>query len=293
MVAPAGPPDPVAFDAGLAILAGRYRLVHGSGPDPVGPPGLPYLSADDAFRAAELNRALGDPEVEAILCARGGYGCSRILRHLDGEALVRRRPLIVGFSDITALHAWATRLGVPSIHGPVVTQLSRLPTAHVEALFALLEGRALPRLSGLETLVPGQAVGPLVGGNLALLGHLCGTPYFPDCRGRILLLEEVNEAPYRLDRLLTQLRLCGALHEAAGILLGQFLACDGEQGIPPTFVEARAVLQDRLSDLGIPVALGAPIGHGPENLALPLGPLAELDADAGTLTFGSLAEGSV
>jgi len=281
VVAPAGPPDPDTYRSGLAILAARYTLVHVYQPPSSGEPAgaLPYLADADERRAEQLNGALRDPEVEAIFCARGGYGAMRILPLLDGEALVRRRPPLVGFSDVTVLHAWAARLGVPTVHGPVVTQLPRLPEDEVRSLCALLEGTALPRLDRLRCVSPGQARGPLWGGNLTLLSHLCGTPHLPDLAGHVLLLEEIGEAPYRLDRMLTQLRLAGVLTHVAGIVVGELLDCDAPG------ISAERVVCDRLSDLGVPVVCGAPIGHGAHNIALPLGEDVCLDATRGVLTI--------
>lgn len=271
----------------MAILARRYRVVHGA--DAPAPPDrtLGYLAGDDATRAAELNEALGDQRVRAIFCSRGGYGAMRILDRLDGEALRRRRIPLVGFSDITALHAWAARLGVPTVHGPVVSQLHRLPQEQVEHLFALLEGERPAPLSGLTPLHPGTARGPLLGGNLTLLCHLLGTPHLPAFDGAVLLIEEVNEPPYRLDRMLTQLALAGVFERLAGVVVGQVL-------LPGTVDEKaralrRAVLADRLGQLGLPVVSDAPVGHGGSHLALPLGLPVTLDADAGTLTLPALS----
>ena len=278
VVSPAGPCEPGVYRAGVAILASRYKIVHGGAPaEPC--ERLPYLAAEDAHRAEDLNRALADPAVAAVFFARGGYGSVRILEALDADALRRRRLPLVGFSDVTVLHAWAARQGVPSIHGPVISQLSRLPAADLGALFALLEGGALPRCEGLRPVTGGAARGPLWGGNLTMIASLCGTGLLPDLTGRLLLLEEVNEAPYRLDRLLTQLRLAGLLAEVAGVVVGQLL--DDEALLAE-------LLEDHLGDLKVPVVFGARVGHGDENLALPLGYEAVLDADQGTLKFTGL-----
>lgn len=279
VVAPAGPVPEERYRAGLQILASRYRLVHAFEPARARSP-IAFLAESDAARAEAFNRALRDPQVEAIFCARGGHGCLRILPLLDGRALVRRRPLLVGFSDITALHAWAARLDVATVHGPVVTQLPELPPAEVQALFDLLEGRHRPQLVRLQALRPGVTRGPLAGGNLTLLGHLCGTPWQLELGGHILLLEDVNEAPYRLDRILTQLRLAGGLAGLNGVLLGSLTGCQAPEGPAP-----EEVIVEQLGDLGVPVACGAPVGHGEHNLALPLGLPAELDADHGWLRF--------
>ena len=292
VVAPAGPPPPERYRLGLEVLERRYRVVRRHQPTEGAP--FPYLADDDLARAKALNAALADEAVRALFCARGGYGCSRILAHLDARLFAERRLPLVGFSDVTALHAWAATLGVPTIHGPVVTQFCDIPASDVAAVFALLEGRSLPQLEGLETIVAGPAVeGPLLGGNLALLAHLCGTPHLPEMAGAILLLEDVDEAPYRLDRQLTQLQLSGVLDGVAGILLGDFVDCDGEQGDPPQMVAARSVLARRLSQLGVPLVAGAPVGHGRRNLPLPLGLPARLDPPRGTLTFAPLERGGL
>ncbi len=278
VVSPAGPCKPDVYRAGVDILASRYKIVHGGQP-PAGPfDRLPYLADSDEQRADELNRVLADQAVGAIFFARGGYGSVRILDRLDADALRRRRLPLIGFSDITAIHAWAALHGVPTVHGPVVSQLSRLPQQQVRAMFHLLEGRQLPGLRDLVTLAGGRVTAPLWGGNLTMVASLCGTSLLPDLTGRILLLEEVNEPPYRLDRLFTQLRLAGVLHQVAGVVVGQMLEEKDAALLD-------ALLLDRLGDLGIPVVRGAPVGHGDENLALPLGPLACLDTGEGTLAF--------
>lgn len=287
MVSPAGPCAPELYLAGSSILASRYRVVHGAQHPGPADDQLPFLAASDQRRAAAVNQALNDPAVEAIFFARGGYGCSRLLDVLDQDALQRRRLPMVGFSDITALHAWATCSGVPSIHGPMLSQLPRLPEPQLEQLWALVEGQAVPPVRRLEALAGGRARGPLFGGNLTLLAHLCGTRWLPDLSGRILLLEEVGEVPYRVDRSLTQLQLAGVLPRLAGVVVGDLLGCEPDlepQQLPGA--GARAVLLDRLGSLGVPVVLGAPVGHGDRNLALPLGAQVTLDADAGTLEVG-------
>ena len=278
MVAPAGPVPSEPFRLGLEILASRYRVVHGQRP-PQPDNALPYLAGDDASRAAALNRAMADPEVEAIFFARGGYGCARILAALDAAALTgRSQPIpMVGFSDITALHAWAAGLGVCSVHGPVVTQLHRLPEEQLVSLWRLLELGEAPMLEGLDPLVGGRARGSLWGGNLTVMSHLCGTPHLPDLRGKVLLLEETNEVPYRVDRMLTQLGQAGILEGAAAVVVGDLLGGEDPR------VAHRAVLEDRLGGLNMPVLLGAPVGHGDRNLALPLGWTAEVDGEAGTV----------
>lgn len=280
-MSPAGPCLAGPFAEGIALLSRRFSLVSGGEAPSSGHPDLPFLAGSDRRRADELNRALRDPKVRAIICARGGHGCLRILHLLDGRALRQRRPALVGFSDITALHAWAYGLGVTTIHGPVVSQLPRLPTGDLDALFALLEGGPGPTLSGLTPISGGLARGPLFCANLTVLCHLLGTPYVPRLGGAILLFEEVHEPPYRIDRMLTQLRLAGVLDRLAGVVVGD-LTFDGDDPAPQRAL-AQRVLRDRLGDLGIPVATGAPVGHGQRNMALPQGRVATLNADDGSL----------
>jgi len=272
IVAPAGPVPREAFAAGRKILEERYTLVHDQRLfDRDG-----FLAGSDEARFAELDRALSDPAIRAIVCARGGYGLMRILPQLDARKLQADPKWIVGFSDVTALHAWALRAGVESIHGPVVTQLGALPADDAQALTALLEtGQAAP-LDGLRPIREGRAEGPLVGGNLELITRLVGTPWSMNLDGAILVLEEVGERPYRVDRQLTQLELSGALSRVAGVVLGDFTDCVERDG--SSTVEA--VLGERLARLDVPVFAGAPIGHGKRNRAVLLGAPAILEAGA-------------
>ena len=246
-----------------------------------------YLAAPDADRLADLNAALVDPEVRAVICTRGGYGVQRIVEGLDVAAVRRDPKLVVGFSDITALQMWlwrTTRLA--TIHGPMAAwNDARVGPESAEALRrALMTTDPItihrdPAEPGAEVVVPGRASGVLLGGNLCLLTAAVGTEEFPDLRGAILFLEEVDEAPYRIDRMLTQLRRVGALDGVAGIALGQFTNCEGAAG---TWTVGE-VLADRLGDLGVPILGGLPVGHGQGQLTIPFGVTAHLDTDAGTL----------
>lgn len=280
MVAPAGPVPRDAFDAGAAILGARYTLVH----DERIFARHGFLAGDDDARAAELLRALADPAIEAVFCARGGYGLMRILARLDGAAFARAPKLVVGFSDVTALHAWAARAGVASVHGPVVTQLGKVPAEDAAALFALAESTSpAPPLTGLRALASAGVVeGPFVGGNLEIVSRLVGTPWALSLAGALLFLEEIGERPYRIDRQLTQLELSGALDGLAGVVLGDFVGCAEKDGSAP---DAEAVLVERLGRRGIPIVTGAPIGHASRNHAVPHGARARLDAAAGTVEF--------
>jgi len=281
VVGPSGPIPPDDFAKGAAVLSTRYQLRY----DPVSLfRATGFTAGPDQVRLAELRAALRDADARAVIMGRGGYGLLRILAAIEPELLRGAAKPIVGFSDGTLLLAQAARAGLASIHGPVVTQLGRLPSEDHEALFAALEqpdARLL--LSGLAALVRGRATGPLVGGNLEVFSRMLGTPYLPDLRGAILFFEDVGERPYRIDRLLTHLELAGVFQTAAGLVAGEFRDCDEPAGCKLASATVGEVLRERLGRLRIPVVLGAPIGHGGRNRALPYGTRVELDADVGTL----------
>jgi len=259
-----------------------------------------YLAGADAARAADLNAMFADDSVDAIWCVRGGFGASRLLPALDYALMQRKPKALIGYSDITALHMAIQRhAGLATFHGPVAFR-SFTPYT-VEALRGALWAPETPlRLAApppfekreghvdwenrVTTLVPGRARGRLLGGNLCLMSHLVGTPYLPDLRGAILFLEDVEEAYYRIDRMLTQLWLSGALAGVAGVAFGKFTQC----GPSPFFLQNRPlddILAERFRGLAIPTVSGLMIGHIDDQATLPEGCLAELDADAGTLTL--------
>jgi muramoyltetrapeptide carboxypeptidase len=211
----------------------------------------------------------------------------RLLRKLDAAAATAHglrdngAPLI-GFSDITALHQWRQRNTFISIHGPVLTQLGRLPRATSERLFSLLEsGAPAQPLEGKTPLVEGTAEGVLLGGNLSVFTRLLGTPFMPNLEGAILVLEDVGERPYRLDRMWTHLQLAGVFRQVAGIVLGSFTGCE-ERNESYTSDD---VLRELAVATGLPCAAGFPIGHGDANEPVPLGVRVRLDATAARLTF--------
>ncbi|MBV8402655.1 MAG: LD-carboxypeptidase [Gammaproteobacteria bacterium] len=278
VIAPASGFDRAAFEAGLALIAARYRAEYGSGVFER----HRYLAGSDARRLAELEAALADPGIRAVFCARGGYGATRLLPQLAPRAPAGAPKPLVGFSDITALHLWLQAHGRMSVHGPVLTQLPRLAPATHARLFTLLESAqpAAP-LRGSATYVAGTAEGPLLGGNLSVLTRLLGTPYMPALDGSILLLEDQGERPYRLDRMWTHLRLAGVFGRVRGIALGDFTTCE-ETGAGYTSAE---ILRELAEATGLPCAAGFPIGHGEVNEPVPLGARARLDAGAATLTF--------
>jgi muramoyltetrapeptide carboxypeptidase len=282
VVAPSGPVFADAFAAGLAVLSARYEVRY----DPaILESKHGYLAAPDDERLRALTAALEDREARALFMGRGGYGLLRIAAQLDRDHFRRYAKPMVGFSDGTVLLAVAAVAGVASIHGPVVSQLGRLPDEDRSMLFALLESTE-PRilLTNLEALRPGSARGPLVGGNLEVFSRLLGTPLLPDLEGAILFFEDVGERPYRIDRLLTHLELAGVFSAVAGVVVGEFVACDEPTGARVSSPPVMDVVRERLSRLSVPVALGAPFGHGRRNVALPYGATVALDVQAGTLT---------
>jgi muramoyltetrapeptide carboxypeptidase len=289
IIAPAGPFDRESFEAGLRVLQQRYRVEY----DTRVFERARYLAGDDARRLDELRCALADPGIKAIFCARGGYGTMRLLPRLSGAGggagaagqLTAAGPGVkplVGFSDITGLHLWLQQLGIVSVHGPVVTQLGRQPEATCERLFTLLESTSTPApLSGTDTYAGGKVEGPLMGGNLAVLSRLLGTPYLPSLEGAVLLLEDVGERPYRLDRMWTHLALAGVFRRIRGVVLGSFSGCE-ERDADYTSTD---VLRSLAEETGLPCAAGFPIGHGEINEAVPLGVRVRLDAEAHRLEF--------
>ena len=280
VIAPAGPVANEQLPAVQALYARwgyRVRLYPSCHAD------TGYLAGPDALRLADLHAALADDEVAAIHCLRGGYGCMRLLDGID-LALLRRHPkLLIGYSDITALHALWARHGLPSLHAPMPASDLVKPGREEDAAallhvlrHGLRAGDALaPVLPAGALHVGGQAEGLLVGGNLSLVAALLGTPWAWELRGAILFLEDVNEELYRVDRLLTQLRLAGALDAVAGFVLGSFT----EEASPTQ------LLHDTLVPLGKPLLGGWPSGHGTPNRPLPMGLRVRLEATAGRITL--------
>ena len=254
-----------------------------------------YLAGTDAERATDVNAMFADDSVRAVFAIRGGWGCARILPLLDWN-LIRAHPkLLVGFSDITALHMGiAAKAGFTTIHGPVAASswgklswdsFRALAFEGATPLYAapdLPEDRLAPRGGRTRTFRSGKAIGRLLGGNLTVLSALAGTPYLPDFTGAILFIEDTNEAEYRIDRMLTQLSLAGILPRVAGLVFGQCTDCvsDGPSYGGFTLSE---VLQQHLAPLGVPAFQGALFGHVPNQYSLPEGVRAEIDANAGTI----------
>lgn len=254
-----------------------------------------YLAGKDADRAADVNAMFADPEVRAVFAVRGGWGCARILPYLDFATIRANPKLLVGFSDITALHlAFAARAGFPTIHGP--NAASGWPRFSWDAFRAIAfdgatpllvnpvahEDRLVQRSGRIRTFRGGKAAGRLLGGNLTVLAALVGTPWMPAFDGAILFLEDVGEAPYRIDRMLTQLSLAGLLGKVAGVVFGQCTNCAASDASYGGFTVSE-VLQQHLEPLGVPAFQGAAIGHVASQFSLPVGVRAEIDADLGSI----------
>jgi muramoyltetrapeptide carboxypeptidase len=278
-VAPAGPAPAEAVErapAALAALGYRCRIFPGCRER------LGFLAGTDERRCADLQSAFADPGIDAVLCLRGGYGSGRLLDRIEWRKLLAHPKPFIGYSDITALHAAFSNAGRISFHGPMLASDLMSPSHPVESLGlgVLREGLPAgtlwrPQLESALLHRPGTAAGRLVGGNLSLLCSLLATPWALDIRDGVLFLEEVGEAPYRIDRLLNQLRLAGALEQARGFLLGSFSGSE----------DPSDVLAHYLGSLDKPVLGGWPAGHLPRNTLLPLGARVLLDADRGSLQF--------
>jgi len=290
IVAPSSPIPREELEQGVALLEGRgYRVVVGENVL-ARHPSCDYLAGTDAQRAADLNEMLTRPDIDAVFCARGGYGAMRLFDRIAWDRLPQDPKIFLGYSDITSLHtALAQRCGWATFHGPMVFALTKLSAERADVHWRLLEtpeplGVLPADPEQITTLVGGQVEGELAGGCLCLLARACGSPYAPDFRGKIVLLEEVGEAVYRADRDLMQLKNAGLLDQAAGFVIGTITRWQKEESDPPCNTP-QALWQDYFGELGKPVITGFPFGHETDPLTLPLGVRARLDADARTLTL--------
>lgn len=272
LIAPAGPLASEAEFARAASIVRLLGLVPRMGKHAMRREG--YLAGSDEQRAADFNEAARDPDVRGIFALRGGYGTMRILDALDYDALAADPKVVLGYSDLTALLNTITqKTGLITFHGPVaaLSGFTERETAWLHR--AVMRAEPIGELSSREqaVLVAGSASGRLCGGNLTLVTALLGTPYEIDTADALLVIEEVEEAPYRIDRMLTQLRLSGALARVRGVLVGTCKNCDVEETHPYAAMPLARTLEDRLGDLGVPVLLNLPIGHAGEQWTLPIG----------------------
>lgn len=238
-----------------------------------------YFAGSDDLRSAQLIEALCDPDLDAVWAARGGSGITRLLDRIPYTQLLGHP--VIGFSDLTPLLDQLALRGLPAVHGPVVHSLGQTSDASLEHLGRLLDGAPLAPLPG-QVWVDGEVHGPLVGGNLCLLAATCGTPAQLDASGAIVVLEEIGEAPYKIDRMLQQLKAAGVLRGVAGIALGRFTGCDPPSGAEWTL---RDLMVEQLGPLGVPILADLPIGHGPANHAFRVRSPARLSG--GALHLGS------
>lgn len=278
VAAPAGPVEPDSLEAGRRALEGlgfevvtREDIFDRDG----------YLAGSDERRAGELMGFIRDPDIDAIVCARGGYGCHRILDALDASAFRAASKPLVGYSDITTLLLWQKKhAGLLGIHGPMFEKKNSLEGEAVSALVRALQGTGpLPRFEG-EARVVGWGEGRLVGGSLTVCVASLGTPWEIDTRDSILLLEDIMELPYRIDRMFQQLRAAGKFDGVVGIGLGDFTGCDDER-YPEWTVER--LVDEAFGELGVPVVQGLPFGHGAMNRPWPFAGRAALDGSRGEL----------
>lgn len=282
IVAPASPFDRKSFDAGVRILESMdFKLVipadifdhHG------------YLAGPDQRRADLLNRVFADSGIDGIICARGGYGAMRILPLLAADAIALHPKVFIGFSDITVLLDFLVeRCRMVAFHGPTVTSLGGGdPVTRERFLSALTRPVPLSLAAGSPKVIhAGRATGRFRCGNLTLLNHLTGTSFQPNFSGCILLIEDQGEAPYRIDRMLTQMLLAGCFDGLAGLALGSFTHCGPADAID-------RIVADRLGGLNIPILTGFEVGHEAVNMTLPVGLSVALDTYAGALTFAGPA----
>lgn len=281
LLCPAGPVRELErLQAGIRLLTDMGFAVKVQG---AVEPREGYLADSDARRAENLHKLWSDDEAKAVLAIRGGYGCLRLVKHLDVELFRRHPKLLIGFSDVTVLLGLLAQAGIVSLHGPVVSSLARSDEDSKASLFTLLTGDIPERIKpkGLEILRGGTGRGRLIGGNLTTLAHLLGTPWDTAWDNCIVLLEDTGEALYRLDRMLTQLALVGRLERLAGLILGAF-----DCGVDDRLATLR--LQEgvwsRIMELvgpKFPVWANFPIGHQERNLTLPIG--MEAIMESGTL----------
>ncbi|MFH1351209.1 MAG: LD-carboxypeptidase [Pseudomonadota bacterium] len=278
IIAPAGPVTENELRTGINILK-SYNHEAVLAPHVFNNVG--YMAGQDDQRLEDLHSMFQNKGVKAIFCARGGYGALRLLQGIEFE-LIRRNPkIIVGYSDITALLlAIYKKTGLVTFHGPAVREISQGHDKNLIALLDLIASDKLLELDlrGATVIAPGRAKGIFLGGNLSLITSLLGTPYMPSLKGAILFIEDKGEALYRIDRMLTHLKLSGSLGGLAGLMSGRFENCGEIQSI-------NQLLLEKVSDLNIPVVSGLPVGHGQENMAVPLGLPAMLDTDRMTLAF--------
>ncbi|MCP4038224.1 MAG: LD-carboxypeptidase [bacterium] len=284
IAAPAGPIDAERLEAGTAMLRKLgFETVHAE--DITREAG--YLAGSDERRAEEFMGLVKDPDVDGIVCARGGYGCHRIIAHLDADIVRKNAKAVIGYSDITTLLLWQLKqAGLMGFHGPMFDRPESLSTESQRAVAAALLGQgAPPRIAG-RPLQRGWGEGRLTGGSLKLVVGSLGTPWEIDTRDAILLFEDTNEAPYSIDRMLMQLVAAGKFERVVGIGIGALSDCTNPTRPRPTAAE---VCEEILTPLGVPIVSELPFGHCDHHLPWALGSRAAIDADRGEIELLELA----
>ena len=278
IIAPASPFDKNKFLNGITVLESigfkavfPQKIFEAQG----------FLAGSDQHRAQMLNSMFADPSIDAIWCARGGYGSLRILPLIDYDIIKSNPKVFIGCSDISAiLNTFFSKCGLVTFHGPMIESLGLANKQTIQALndIFLTDQRLTLKSENKFVISSGTASGVVAGGNLTTLCHLTGTPFAPNFSKKILLIEDVGEAPYRIDRMLTQMMLAGSFKQIAGIILGSFKNC-GESD------QIYRIVDDAFSDFHIPILAGFNIGHGEPNLTVPIGIQARLDTEKGSLSY--------
>ena len=285
VIAPAGSVDPAELAQGADRLKEMgFRVALGESVTKQ----LRYLAGSDRERAADLNRMFSNPEIKAVICARGGYGTSRIIPYLDEDAIEQHPKIVVGSSDVTLLlNHLRQHFGLVTFHGPMVApNFGKQPSSLTDTWFRkiLVEGHGNGPIAvdGVKGLRGGLAQGPLVGGCLTMLCTSLGTPYEIQTDGAVLLLEDIDEAPYRIDRMLTQLKAASKFKNAKGVIFGKMPGCQ-----PPSHSSyvLEDVICDVLADQTVPILYGFPTGHGGEQVTLPLGLPVQIDGNTAAVTL--------
>jgi muramoyltetrapeptide carboxypeptidase len=278
VLAPASPFNRDKFYKGLSVVKTMgYEIEI--------PPGLfsskGYLAGDDNHRAELLNNAFNSTKIKAIICARGGFGSIRILDMIDYDAIVRNPKIFIGFSDISSiLTAIYERSGLVTFHGPTLTSLADADKKTISALSTILTLEKAVSIyeKNAISIHNGKVKGPVIGGNLTTLCHLVGTPFEPEYSGHILFLEDRGEEPYRIDRMLTQMKMARCFEGVSGMVFGSFSECGD-------MIDVIQVFADNFAGFDFPILAGVKVGHEPINIALPIGLEATLDSDEKSLCY--------
>ena len=285
IVTPASPLTQERIQKGVSLLEGEgYRVTLSSNVFASDA----YLAGDDGTRAKDLMEAFEDPDVAMVYCSRGGYGSARLLPFLDFDKMAASGKLFAGFSDVTTLHLALNRRGLPTLHAPMPITLNtdREPWVYESLKNALKGSREVPKDAPRgKAITGGTAEGAVVGGCLCLLCDSIGTAEPLETEGKILIIEDVDEAPHRVDAMLTHLLNTKLAQGCAGIVIGEMTRTDDKKDEGIGGRPWREIVKDRLGNLGIPLIIDYPFGHAANMLTLGLGVTAHLDADAGTLTY--------